>query len=150
MILPIPARMHGNLGLDGSLSLLLIRDGHTFTYTWKLNGDATSLAVSFKNHTIEMPDDAPPAMVEALRAAVTGHGVEPGRYKAGRGIFEAAKGCVGVAPGELSTKQRVDLLHLLLWEKKAIADDGTIRPLEEWIKRLPPELHPEIVEGPAG
>jgi len=142
MIVEMPEGMNRdnftNVVRRGELRLLAL-EGEALTYRWALDDDSTSVRFdfNFERREIEVPDEAPAAQRDMLSEAVEAWGAEPDWYDAARKIVELAESAVGQEIGELSGTERWMLLAALLWRAGGIGDDLRVRPLAEWIARLP-------------
>jgi len=86
--------------------------------------------------SIEIDDATDQTYVDILQAALdTAAATEPEWSGLFRQVRTAANSAVGVRLTDLSNTQIKALLAVLLFEKKAVAPDGTIRPLADWVRR---------------
>lgn len=140
MILNFPQGMGADNWQDVILSGRCIQTEHAearHTVEWTYHGDPVILVVDTDLRVIELDDATEPARVDMLQAALDKFGTGPEWSALHSQVISAAQSAVGVSLGSLTAGQRNALMALVLWDKRAIANDGTIRPLAQWVKRRP-------------
>lgn len=86
--------------------------------------------------SIEIDDATDQAYVDILQAALDATAAtEPEWSGLFRQVRQAANSAVGVALTDLTNAQIKALLAVLLFEKKAVDQNGKVRPLAEWVRR---------------
>lgn len=111
--------------------------GDRHTIEWSYQGSVVPLVVDTGAGAIELDDATDQARIDLLQAALQQFGAGPAWGEMYNQIVSTAQSAVGVQLTSLTAGQRNALLALVLWDKKAIANDGTIRPLGKWVKRRP-------------
>jgi hypothetical protein len=116
---------------------LLSRDVDTYTLGWRVGSNFTTVSYDFANRRVTIPDDAPQELIDILAARLVAFGGPPEWDAAARQVLAVAQSAVGVDVRNLTAAQVRALLALVLFDKKAIGADLTIRPLREWVIRRP-------------
>lgn len=126
-LIPIPADLTPDqLHLNG-----IVQRRGRYSYHW--TNEIDSGVYTWTPEAIEV-DTQYPALIAAIRAAVAEQ-TEPGRAAALRRLKTLALSTVGVDLEDLTNPQIKALLAVLLYDAKAIDDQGKIRPLREWVRR---------------
>lgn len=98
--------------------------------------EGVTITATIGEATIEIDDATDQTYVDILQAALDAAAeTEPPWGPVYRQVKQAAQSAVGVALTDLTTNQIKALLAVLLFEKKAVDNDGNIRPLAEWVRR---------------
>lgn len=98
--------------------------------------DGVTIVAAIGAGSVEIDDATDQAYVGLLQAALTAAAeTEPEWGPVYRAVKSAAQSAVGVALTDLTNAQIKALLAVLLFEKKAVDQDGKVRPLAEWVKR---------------
>lgn len=141
MIISLPATITTfddipKLHLEGNHDYGRIEDGR-LTARWKL--DDLEIVLVWSTGTVEIPDDAPPGRVKLLQDTLARYGQPPGWNAEAQRVLARGRAAVGKKVEDLTPPQQLALLAALLFRSRAIDDDGKVRPLREWIKRVPDE-----------
>ena len=113
------------------------RDVDVYYYRWTLGQDTTDVTLDFVARVVFIPDEAAQAQKDMLVAALAAFMQPPAWHAVARQILQLAQSAVGVDVRQLTDNQRWALLAVLMWDRKAIGNDLTIRPLGEWVTRQP-------------
>lgn len=133
--IPITLRDHiARLRLEGGMSYQPDQGGR-FVINWRWQGKWLTLYVDPTNQQIEVDDSISPERLVVLRAALARPQAEAEKQAAMQNIIDLAGSAVGVDIRNLSQNQILSLLAIVLWDKRAIGNDLTIRPLAEWVRR---------------
>lgn len=112
-----------------------LRQPPLFYLTWTYDGVEVELLVDVEARTISLDEATPAERVTLLEAVLTGFKQPPAWAALYYRIRDTAQSAVGVRLDQLTAGQRNALVAVMLWDRKAIANDGTIRPLGQWVKR---------------
>lgn len=136
MILSMPGELTrenlNTLHIDG-----LIRAIKQDVFEWTYQNVPILVEFDFDAREITIPDDTPQAMIDLLTSVLSIWGEVPAWHEPARQILNLAQSAVGIDIRNLSDSQRWALLAVLMWDRKAIANDLTIRPLSDWVVRKP-------------
>ncbi len=122
------------LRLEGGLNYRPDEAGR-FVVDWRWQDEWLTLYIDPTSQQIEVDDSISPERLAVLQAALDRPQIEAERSAAMQNVIDLAQSAVGVDIRNLSQNQILALLAVVLWDKKAIARDLTIRPLGEWVRR---------------
>lgn len=128
-LIPIPADLTPDqLHLNG-----IVQRRGRYSYHW--TNEIDSGVYTWTPEAIKV-DTQYPALIAAIQAAIArATQTEPARAPVLRRIKALARSTVGIDLEDLTNLQIKALLAVLLYDARAIDDNGRIRPLKDWVRR---------------
>ena len=131
------------LRLPGSLDHVA-RDATSYTYTW----DDYSLYFDFALLEVTFDDAAPANYHSILQAEIAKFDTDTSWQSLSDELKANVAGTIGVHYGSFSQADQLNLLAVLLFERKGLNDDGTLRDPALWMRRQPrPNQAPIAIAG---